>query len=130
MAASLGLGSFLIPTALKYEVGALSASLHSKLKPQDLSHNTESNEKNKNDPLCEQLGSLRGVADMLNLGALLVSAAPLEKFPKDMPLLVYHGEDDNICSVHASREFVHRCRAEDKTHHAFKVSSLRVSAVV
>lgn len=89
---------------------------------QDLSHNTERNEANKSDPLCEQVGSLRGVADMLNLGALLVSAAPLEKFPKDTPLLVYHGDEDNICSVDASREFVEKCGARDKTHYAVKVS--------
>ena len=90
---------------------------------QDLSHNDESNQANKNDPLCEQVGSLRGVADMINNGALLLSAAPLEKFPRDLPLLVYHGDEDRICSVVASRGFVEKCSANDKTHHAFKVSA-------
>lgn len=89
---------------------------------QDLSHNQASNEANKADPLCEQIGSLKGVSDMLNLGALLVSSAPLEKFPKDMPLLVYHGDEDKICSPIASKEFVDGCQAKDKTHHLFKVS--------
>jgi len=105
-------------------VGVISAPLvlYTKADNQDLSHNKESNEANRNDPLCEQVGSLRGVADMINLGALLVSAGPLEKFPRDMPLLVYHGDEDPICSVAASQEFVEKCGTEDKTHHAFKVS--------
>ena len=99
----------LIPTPLKYE---------------DLSHNTESNEKNKVDPLCEQVGSLRGVADMLNYGALLLSSESMNKFPKDLPFLLYHGEDDPICSYAASKQFVDGCAATDKTLHPFKVSLL------
>ncbi|KAK1924261.1 Alpha/Beta hydrolase protein [Papiliotrema laurentii] len=105
IAASIGLGSFLIPTQLKYE---------------HLSHNTAANEANKKDPLCEQVGSLRGVADMINLGGLLISSGPLEKFPQDMPLLVYHGEEDKICSPEAAKEFVDKCNAKDKTIHLFK----------
>lgn len=93
--------------------------------PQHLSHNTAANEANKKDPLCEQVGSLRGVADMINLGGLLISSGPLEKFPQDMPLLVYHGEEDKICSPEAAKEFVDKCKAKDKTIHLFKVSSRR-----
>jgi alpha-beta hydrolase superfamily lysophospholipase len=64
---------------------------------------------------------LRGVADMINLGALLVSAAPLEKFPKNTPLLVYHGDEDAICSFEAAKEFVEKCGARDKTLYPVKV---------
>lgn len=121
----------LIPTSLKYEVSyELGVPCPSDL--QDLSHNQTSNEANKKDPLCEQVGSLRGVADMLNLGALLLSAAPLEKFPKNMPLLVYHGEEDKICSPIASQDFVNGCQSTDKTCHIFPVSRAppRVSKLI
>lgn len=94
--------------------------------PQELSHNKERNEANKKDPLCEQVGSLKGVSDMLTLGAQLVTADPLAKFPKDLPLIIYHGGDDKICSPIASKEFVDGCQAKDKTHHIFPVSYLLV----
>lgn len=61
---------------------------------------------------------------MLKLGSLLVSSGPLEKFPADIPLLVYHGGEDGICSPIASKEFVDKCNAKDKTYHEVKVGHL------
>lgn len=103
--AHVGLGNFLIPSGLKAE---------------DLSYNEESNKKVETDPLCEPVGSLRGISDMLSLGALLVTSAPMAKFPKALPLLVYHGEDDPICSFEAAKEFHDGCAAQDKTFYAVK----------
>lgn len=65
---------------------------------------------------------MRGVSDMLTYGPDLLTPATSGAFPSSLPLLVYHGEEDPICSVHASREFVEKVNAGDKKHHAFKVS--------
>ena len=105
LVASIGLGSFLIPTPLKYE---------------HLSRNPESNEKVKKDPFCEQVGSLRGVADMLNGGISLDSKDTWDRWPKGLPLLVYHGEEDPICDPRAAERFAQGVQG-DKTFYLVKV---------
>jgi acylglycerol lipase len=106
LAASLGLGNMLIPAPLDYD---------------HLSHNKESNEANRSDPFCEQVGSLRGIADMLNGGISLDTPAAWEAWPKDLPLLAYHGEEDPICDVKAVERFMEKVVAKDKTFELIKV---------
>lgn len=96
----------LIPTPLVYS---------------DLSHNEESNEKNKADPWCEQVGSLRGVADMLNGGMELDRAETWARWKEEIALMVYHGEEDGICDPRASRRFLEGVRADRKHYELVKV---------
>ncbi|WVO20491.1 uncharacterized protein IAS62_001788 [Cryptococcus decagattii] len=103
-AANIGLGSFLIPTPMDYN---------------HLSHDAGPNESAKSDPFCEQVGSLRGVADMLNGGEWLDSPDAWDRWPAALPLLCYHGGDDNICDVRATRRFMQGVKAEDKTIKVF-----------
>ncbi|WWC62010.1 uncharacterized protein I303_104597 [Kwoniella dejecticola CBS 10117] len=100
LAAGLGLGNMLIPTPLDYN---------------QLSHNQESNDRCKADPMCEQSGSLRGVADMLNGGITLDTATTWNAWPTGLPLLIYHGEEDKICSPDAAKRFGENAAANDKT---------------
>ncbi|WRT66413.1 uncharacterized protein IL334_003369 [Kwoniella shivajii] len=99
IAAGIGLGNMLIPTPMDYS---------------HLSHNDSTNQECKSDPFCEQLGSLRGVADMLNGGASLDSSAGWNSWPKELPLLLYHGGEDNICSPEAAKRFGENVQANDK----------------
>lgn len=107
LAASLGLGSVLIPTPMNVS---------------DLSHNEAANTANKDDPMCEQTGSLRGVSDMILGGTGLNTEKTWERWPKGLPLLVYHGEDDKICDCRAAEKFVQHVRADDKSIEVIKVS--------
>lgn len=70
----------------------------------------------KDDPWCEPSGSLRTLADMLSYGAVLDSKKARDAWPKDLPLLLYHGEEDKICCPKASGQFIEGCAATDKTH--------------
>ncbi|WVR07084.1 hypothetical protein IAU60_004123 [Kwoniella sp. DSM 27419] len=99
-AANLGLGNMLIPTPMDYN---------------ELSHNQAANDKCKADPFCEQSGSLRGVADMLQGGATLDTQEAWNAWPKDLPLLVYHGGEDAICDPQAAQRFGQNAAAADKT---------------
>ncbi|OWZ71641.1 hypothetical protein AYX14_02919 [Cryptococcus neoformans] len=104
-AANIGLGSFLIPTPMDYN---------------HLSHDAGPNESAKSDPFCEQVGSLRGVADMLNGGEWLDSQDAWDRWPAALPLLCYHGGEDNICDVRATKRFVEGVKAGDKTIKVFE----------
>ncbi|ORY21097.1 Alpha/Beta hydrolase protein [Naematelia encephala] len=104
IAASIGLGNMLIPAPVGWDF---------------LSQNKESNERAKNDPFCEPVGSLRGLADMLNGGASLDSQSAYNHFPSDLPLLVYHGGGDKICDPAAARRFAEGAAAKDKTFKEF-----------
>ncbi|WVN89728.1 uncharacterized protein L203_104958 [Cryptococcus depauperatus CBS 7841] len=105
IAANLGLGSFVIPTPIDYT---------------HLSHNSEINEKAKADPFCEQTGSLRGVGDMINGGAWLDSSDAWERWPHQLPVLLYHGGEDNICHVAATKRFAEGIKSVDKTIKIFE----------
>ncbi|GAA5953625.1 hypothetical protein JCM21900_003366 [Sporobolomyces salmonicolor] len=57
------------------------------------------------DPLCKQVGTYRGVADMLLGGEALVTK-DYKHWPKRLPLLVVHGEGDKVTDHEASKLFV------------------------
>ncbi|KAK8864442.1 hypothetical protein IAR55_001691 [Kwoniella newhampshirensis] len=99
LVAGLGLGSFLIPTPMDYS---------------HLTHDETIYKAVVDDPFCEQVGSLRGVADMLNGGASLDSPAGWDAWPEDLPLLLYHGGEDNICDLKATVRFGEKVKAKDK----------------
>ncbi|GBE80781.1 Putative monoglyceride [Sparassis crispa] len=81
--------------------------------PEHLSHDPVVNEAAANDPLLKQRGTLRGLADMLNLGEQLLWN-DYKRWPKQIPLLILHGTDDKIASCKAVEEFYGKLDAEDK----------------
>lgn len=73
--------------------------------------------------MCEPVGSLRGIADMLNGGMSLDTQAAWDSWPKNLPLLVWHGADDPICDPASAKRFGENAAAEDKQVAMFDVSS-------
>lgn len=106
LAASIGLGHMLFPAPIDY-VG--------------LSHNKEANDACRVDPFCEQVGSLRGLDDLINGGGTLDSPAAWNAWPKDLPLLMYHGGDDPVCDPKVTERFYQNVKAEDKKFELLKV---------
>ncbi|GLB37350.1 putative serine aminopeptidase, S33 [Lyophyllum shimeji] len=81
--------------------------------PSDLSHDRVVNEAYTKDPLVKNVGSLRGLHDMLSNGEALL-ATYYAKWPKSLPLLLAHGTEDNITSCKASQAFYDKIPAVDK----------------
>ena len=90
--------------------------------PQALTHDPVANQKVKDDPFCDDVGSIRGMADMMNGGALLDSPAGWDAWPEELPLLLYHGGADAICDPKATVRFAEKVRAKDKKVEIFEVS--------
>jgi len=82
-------------------------------KPEDLSHDPVANEAYAKDPLIKQIGSLRGVGDMLTGGEQLLKA-DYQNWRPSLPLLVIHGTADRVTSHQASQEFFNKVPAKDK----------------
>lgn len=59
---------------------------------------------------------------MLNGGEWLDSQDAWDRWPAALPLLCYHGGEDNICDVRATKRFVEGVKAGDKTIKVFEVS--------
>ncbi|RSH87302.1 hypothetical protein EHS25_003211 [Saitozyma podzolica] len=105
LAASMGLGHMLIPAPIDYD---------------GLSHNKEANDACRVDPFCEQIGSLRGLGDLINGGGTLDSPAAWDAWPKDLPLLMYHGGDDPVTDPKVAERFYQNVKAEDKKFELLK----------
>ncbi|KAI1782744.1 lysophospholipase [Ganoderma leucocontextum] len=86
---------------------------------EDLSHDPVANEANANDELCIQKGSLKGVHDMLTGGEHLL-ANDYKHWPRNLPLLLVHGDADRITSFTAARELFDKVEAADKTFMPFE----------
>ncbi|KAI0821034.1 lysophospholipase [Irpex lacteus] len=71
---------------------------------ENLSHNQAANKAILKDPYIKQMGSLRGLDDMLSGGEKLV-AEDYKRWPKDLPVLFVHGTADNVTSYKATKEF-------------------------
>jgi acylglycerol lipase len=102
----MGLGHMLIPAPIDYD---------------GLSHNKEANDACRVDPFCEQIGSLRGLGDLINGGGTLDSPAAWDAWPKDLPLLMYHGGDDPVTDPKVAERFYQNVKAEDKKFELLKV---------
>ncbi|KZP34315.1 alpha/beta-hydrolase [Athelia psychrophila] len=87
------------------------------VKGEHLSHDPKVAELVNNDPLIRQLGSLKGVADMLGGGQALLSKDH-KHWPKELPatkqILIIHGTDDQVTSHKASQSFYDAVVADDK----------------
>ncbi|KDE06869.1 hypothetical protein MVLG_02904 [Microbotryum lychnidis-dioicae p1A1 Lamole] len=90
-------------------VGKVSGSLTMpvQVKPEDVSRDPEVAKLYAADPLCKQQGSFRGLSDMLKGGVTLLNK-DYKNWPKDLPLLVIHGEDDKVTWCESSKKFVEK----------------------
>ncbi|BGP41667.1 hypothetical protein JCM10449v2_005658 [Rhodotorula kratochvilovae] len=94
-------------------LGRLSASLTLKatVTPEHTCRDPAIQKSYAEDPLCKQVGTFRGVADML-LGGENIISRDYKRFPKELPLLVVHGDADKVTDCDASREFVDKVKSE------------------
>lgn len=97
------------------KVSRLSPSLTipATVNPKDISHDEAVNEAYLKDPLVKQMGSLRGISDMLDGGEGLLRK-DYARWPKNLPLLLVHGSADKVTSHKASEEFYNAVPAEVK----------------
>jgi len=61
------------------------------------------------------------MADMINHGMALDSSTAWDAWPQDLPLLLYHGDEDSVCDIKAATRFAENCRAKDKRMEPIKV---------
>ncbi|BGP56809.1 hypothetical protein JCM8202v2_004440 [Rhodotorula sphaerocarpa] len=104
-------------------VGKLSGTMPIKatVKPEHTCRDPVIQKAYANDPLCKQVGTFRGVGDML-LGGQEVVDRDYVRFPHAMPLLVVHGEGDLVTDAGSSAEFVEKVTKEgvkDATYKGF-----------
>ncbi|TKA51607.1 hypothetical protein B0A53_05484 [Rhodotorula sp. CCFEE 5036] len=108
-------------------IGKLSPTLTLKaaVKPEHTCRDPVVQKEYANDPLCKQVGTFRGVGDML-LGSRGGGQQVVDKdyvhFPHSLPLLVVHGEGDLVTDADSSREFVDKVTKEgvkDATYKGF-----------
>ncbi|SMN18875.1 similar to Saccharomyces cerevisiae YKL094W YJU3 Monoglyceride lipase (MGL) [Maudiozyma saulgeensis] len=72
-----------------------------------------------NDPMSVPLkGSFRQIQDFLKRGKKLYDNKEnyiQRNYPIDIPIIIFHGEDDTINDPHGSEVFIEKCPATDKT---------------
>jgi len=84
-------------------------TIKAEVKPEDICRDPAVQEAYRNDPLCEPIGTYRGVADML-LGGEQVVSKDYARWPPTLPVLCVHGTDDKVTDHDASKEFVEKLR--------------------
>ena len=72
--------------------------------------------------MCEQRGSLKLLSHLVSKGEELLEFEVVHRWPKETPLLVYAGSDDQVCNHESSEDFVDKCLADDKHFQIFPVS--------
>ncbi|GAA5930885.1 hypothetical protein JCM10213_003935 [Rhodosporidiobolus nylandii] len=95
-------------------LGKLSGTLPLKaeVKAEDCTRDPVAAETYAKDPLCKQVGTFRGVADMLLGGESLMSSG-YRNWPKGLPLLIVHGTGDKVTCHHSSEEFVEKVKGKE-----------------
>jgi len=78
-----------------------------------LSHDPTIGEAIPSDSLIRQIGSLRGMSDMLNGGEELLKV-DYKNWPRSLSLLLTHGSEDQVTSHKASEAFFEKLEADDK----------------
>ena len=61
---------------------------------------------------------------MINMGEGLLAQSTYSNWPKDLPLLMYHAEQDKVTDPRASKEFYDKVDITDKHYQEFKVGLL------
>ncbi|KAL1745172.1 Alpha/Beta hydrolase protein [Schizophyllum fasciatum] len=80
-------------------------SISAKVEPETLSHDPEANAAVLKDPLIHPTGTLKGVGEMLAEGDHLLNHYH-KSWPKDLPVMIYHGSDDPVTSPKLSKHFL------------------------
>lgn len=81
--------------------------------PKDRTHDEEVQKAIEEDVLASKTGTLRGVSDMLYNGPLLLSNN-YKYYQANIPLLIAHGDADNLNSFEASSQFIDKVMARSK----------------
>ncbi|GAA5978380.1 hypothetical protein JCM11641_004672 [Rhodosporidiobolus odoratus] len=106
-------------------LGKLSGALTLKaaVKPEDCTRDPEAAATYAKDPLCKQVGTFRGVGDML-LGGESLMTSGYRNWPSSLPLLIVHGTGDKVTDHLSSEEFVEKIKkeagAKDATYEPFE----------
>lgn len=70
-----------------------------------MSHDPAVTKRNQQDPMRESVGSIFGLMDMVKGGISLDTAQTWDKWPQGLGLMMYHGTEDEICCVEATKRF-------------------------
>ncbi|KAG8699908.1 hypothetical protein FRC08_005042 [Ceratobasidium sp. 394] len=90
-----------------------SMTVPAEVKPEDLSHDPAVGAAYKADPFVKFIGTTKGIYDMLTGGKVL-GDQDVTNWPPELPLLVLHGTEDNVCLFPAAEKFVKEVPAKDK----------------
>jgi len=99
----------------------LSPNLHwnAPLNAEHLTRDISIQNKYSTDPLCSGKVYLKSIVDPL-IGGVGVLKKDYQNWPSSKPILVLHGEDDQVTDHKGSIEFVEKLKAQDKTYKGFK----------
>jgi len=92
---------------------APSLTIPAEVKSQDISHDEAVGVAYLKDPMVKQVGSLRGISDMLDGGEHLLRT-DYTRWPTNLPVLLVHGSDDKVTSAKASELLHQQLPAKDK----------------
>ncbi|KAF7335762.1 Hydrolase-4 domain-containing protein [Mycena venus] len=84
-----------------------------RLKPQELSHNDQTNAAYVVDPFVMAPGSFRSLSDMLSAGERILQEDHAH-WPENMPVLFLHGDADPVNSVKSTTALCEKIAARDK----------------
>ncbi|TFK21987.1 alpha/beta-hydrolase [Coprinopsis marcescibilis] len=112
------------PSLMKWVGGKASILFPNALVPAavnagDLSHDEDFNSAYLKDPLIQQAGSLKGLADMLSKGEELRDHRH-KNWPPALPVLIVHGTDDKVTCPKTSRGFFDAIPAAKKRYESFE----------
>ncbi|GAA5977367.1 hypothetical protein JCM10908_004954 [Rhodotorula pacifica] len=96
-------------------------TLKATVKPEHVCRDPIVQKEYADDPLCKQVGTFRGVGDML-LGGQQVVDKDYVHFPHSLPVVIVHGEGDLVTDADSSREFAEKLTKEgvkDATYKGF-----------
>lgn len=105
--------SFLIGLVNKCKGIVGSFTISPMINPEDRTHDKEVQRAIEEDVLASKMATLGGVSDMLYYGSLLLSK-DYKFYPSNIPLLIAHGDTDNLNSPEASRDFIDAVMARSK----------------
>ena len=82
--------------------------------PDQMSRDENVRDDFKKDKLVHDTGTLVGMSDMLERGMNLLKKDVVERFDKEKPVMVMHGENDMATDVEATKEFFRLLDVKDK----------------
>ncbi|VDB94441.1 unnamed protein product [Peniophora sp. CBMAI 1063] len=88
--------------------------LNTPVQDQDLSHDPAVGPEHLADPWMKGHASLEGIVDMLSRGELLLTEGH-RVWPKDLPVLILHGDEDMINGFPTCKDFFDILQTPDKT---------------